>query len=278
MLGVALAATCVTGCEHRLLVTPSASPSPYSQLPAGSIASPPATSEPCDTGWQLAGHGGVEWRQLCVPIGEYVEYLTIVRLDPRAVLFRVRYDPSNPAKISIWAERLEEPLLVVNGAYFTPENRTVGLLVSDGERYGSPLGDFAGMFVVTSEGRAEVRWLGEHPFDANEPLLQGVQSFPVLVKPGGLLGFPADADDGRPARRTIVAQDREGHVLFIVAPNGYFSLHHLACFLISADLGVDIALNLDGGTSTGLWLRSGPVPLAIDSFVPVPSVIVADYP
>jgi hypothetical protein len=98
-----------------------------------------------------------------------------------------------------------------------------------------------------------------------------VQSFPVLVKPGGVMGFPADADDGRPARRTVVAQDRRGRLLFLVAPRGYFSLHHLAVWLVASDLDVDVALNLDGGPSSGLWLRDGP---QIDSLVPVPSVIV----
>jgi len=116
------------------------------------------------------------------------------------------------------------------------------------------------------------------------------------------MGFPADADDGRPARRTVVAQDLEGRILLIIAPRGYLSLHELAFFLSESDLDLDVALNLDGGFSTGLWLRAdaqsvGPIeadvdrasvdvdhasadnatPVAhrasADSLVPVPSVI-----
>ena len=98
-------------------------------------------------------------------------------------------------------------------------------------------------------------------------------SFPVLVKPGGVMGFPADADDGNSARRTIVAQDLTGRILFIAAPRGQLSLHEMASFLAASDLEIDVALNLDGGPSTGLWLQSDENPVGIDSRAAVPSVI-----
>ena len=205
--------------------------------------------------------------------------LTIVRLDPAVVHFRVHYDPVTPRPVSGWAERLQSPL-VINGGYFTPEDETVGLIVSDGQAWGTPYGDFAGMFAVTTDGSVSVRWLRDQPFDPNEPLREALQSFPVLVKPGGVMGFPADADDGRPARRTVVAQDRQGFILVIVATRGYLSLHKLATLLASSDLDVDVALNLDGGTSTGLWLEDRNAPatsVTLDSHIPVPSVISIDY-
>jgi len=246
--------------------TPTSSPTPW----------PTFTPEPPDTGWQLL-QPGVELRQVRVETGEVAERLIIVRLDPTAVRFRVHYDPIAPCLVSAWAERLQ-PLLVVNGGYFTPENETVGLLISDGQAWGTPYGNFAGLFAVNPfsarEGeRVSVRWLRDQPYDPSEPLKEALQSFPVLVKPGGVVGFPADADDGLPSRRTVVAQDRQGHILFVVAPRGYLSLHELACFLADSDLGVDVALNLDGGFSTGLWLKAGGASVEINSRVPVPSVI-----
>jgi len=99
----------------------------------------------------------------------------------------------------------------------------------------------------------------------------------VLIKPGGAMGFPAGADDGRLARRTVVAQDYQRHILIIVAPRGYLSLHELARFLAESDLDLDVALNLDGGFSTGMWLRADAKSIGVDSLVPVPSVISADY-
>jgi uncharacterized protein YigE (DUF2233 family) len=108
--------------------------------------------------------------------------------------------------------------------------------------------------------------------------VQAVMSFPVLVKPGGVMGFPADADEGTRARRTVVAQDFDGRILFIVAPRGFLSLHQMAVFLATSDLEIDVALNLDGGHSTGLWLHAGGKSLVMDSLVPVPSVIYVTLP
>ena len=212
-----------------------------------------------------------------VETGAVAERLTIVRLDPAIVYFRVHYDPTAPQPVSGWAERLHHPLLVINGGYFTPENKTTGLLISNGRVWGIPYGEFAGMFAVTSSGQVSVRWLHDRPYDPDEPLKEALQSFPVLVKPGGVMGFPADADDGHPARRTVVAQDRQGRILTIVAPRGYLSLHELARFLAESDLDLDVALNLDGGFSTGLWLNGDEVTPEVDSLTPVPSVISVEY-
>ena len=157
--------------------------------------------------------------------------------------------------------------------YFTPENVTTGLLISDGQTWGNLYGDFAGLFAVTAQEHVSVRWLKNRPYDAAEPLSQAVMSFPVLIKPGGVMGFPADADEGTPARRSAICQDLDGRILILVAPRGYLSLHELARSLAKSDLGLDVALNLDGGFSTGLWLTAGERSVEIDSRVPVPSVI-----
>lgn len=249
--------------------TPTSTPTPT--LPPSPTPWPTFTPEPPDTGWQLLQQGA-ELRQVRVETGEAAERLIIVRLDPAAVRFRVHYDPVAPGTVDAWARRLQ-PLLVVNGGYFTPENETVGLLISAGRAWGTSYGDFAGMFAVTASEHASVRWLRGQPYNPDETLTEALQSFPVLVKPGGVMGFPANADDGRPSRRTVVAQDRQGHILFIVAPRGYLSLHELARFLAGSDLDLDVALNLDGGFSTGLWLRAHEIPMEINSLVPVPSVI-----
>jgi uncharacterized protein YigE (DUF2233 family) len=101
-------------------------------------------------------------------------------------------------------------------------------------------------------GRAELRWLIEKPYDPDESLQSALQSFPILVRPGGRLGFGPEREDHISARRTVIAQDRQGRILFIVAPKGYFTLHQLSAYLTESDLDLDIALNLDGGGSTGL--------------------------
>jgi len=255
--------------------TPSPSPTPWPTPTPYPTPRPTITPMPLDSGWQWLA-SGVELRLVRVETGDVSEQLHILRLDPSVVRFRVHYNPAMPRPVNGWASLLQ-PLLVVNGGYFTPEDETIGLLISDGRSWGTSYGDFAGMFAVTTDGQVNVRWLERNPYDPNESLREAIQSFPVLIKPGGVMGFSADADDGRPARRTVVAQDHQGHILFIVAPYGYLSLHELARFLAESDLDLDVALNLDGGNSTGLWLKTDQKMVEVASLTSVPSVISVDY-
>lgn len=257
-----------------------ATPTPTPAPTATPTLPPTPTPEPPDTGWQAVADG-MEVRRMRVAVdGGMVERMTLVRLDPAQVRFRVLYTPGEGRRVSEWVSSLRaagrSPLLVVNGGYFTPEYHATGLLVSDGRVYGTSYSGFGGMLAVLPGRRVEVRWLVARPYDPAEVLVEAVQSFPVLVRPGGVLGFPPDADDGRTARRTVVAQDRGGRVLFIVAQDGFFSLHALARWLLESDLDLDVALNLDGGQSTGLYLWAGEATVQIDSGVPVPAVIVVE--
>lgn len=236
-----------------------------------------ALSSLSDTGWRIL-ENGAELREVEVPTGTDLgnERLRIVRLDPSYFDVRVHYDPVHPRMVSAWATE-SDALVVVNGSYFTEESdqgyETIGLLISDGHRWGTPLEDFAGMLAIGPDGDVSVRWLRHTRYDPAEPLDQALQSFPVLVRPGGIMGFPADADEGVPSRRTVVGQDSRGNLLLITGPRGTLSLHQLAVFLTEASLDIDVAVNLDGGRSTGMWLTGGSGLPNIDSVTPVPSVI-----
>ncbi len=265
MAAVMLVLLC--GLSALLLpATPTSTPAPTPTL----TPVPTPTSPPVDTGWRLMAEG-VAVRRVRVVLSAGTEVVTLVRVDPAYVAFDVRAMPGGGRPVSAWAGA-ENALLAVNAGYFTEERQITGLTIAAGERFGAPYGDFAGMFAVPPLGAPEVRWLRERPYDPTEPLRAAIQSFPVLVKPGGVPGFPADADAGQVARRTVVAQDREGRLLFLIAPHGYFSLHELATWLVASDLEIDVALNLDGGKSSGLWLR-GETEFQVDSFVEIPAVI-----
>jgi hypothetical protein len=60
-------------------------------------------------------------------------------------------------------------------------------------------------------------------------------------------------------------------VLFIVASSGSFTLHRLSAYLVASDLDLYIAVNLDGGPSSGVLLAS---PMEqVPALVPLPVVI-----
>jgi uncharacterized protein YigE (DUF2233 family) len=166
---------------------------------------------------------------------------------------------------------------VVNGGYYSINNERYsadGLTVIDGKNSGRSFAGFGGMLAIQND-RAELRWLVEEPYNASETLEAALQSFPMLVEPGGKLGFGPERESHVSARRTVIAQDKSGRILFIVTPQGYFTLHQLSLYLTGSDLNLDIAINLDGGGSTGI-LVADPREL-IAPTRPIPFVILV-YP
>jgi len=206
-----------------------------------------------DTGWSQV-QPGLERRVIQVYNNQKqpVESIHIWRLDQANFRLDVDFDET-PKSLESW-QRETGAALVVNGGYFSVTNERFspdGLAILNGRAYGHSFEGFGGMLAINGP-RAELRWLVQKPYDPDERLTAALQSFPILVKPGGKLGFGAEREDHAAARRTAIAQDRQGRILFIVTPQGYFTLHQLSAYLTESDLDLDIAINLDGGGSTGL--------------------------
>lgn len=206
---------------------------------------------------------------------QHAESLHIWRLDQDYFRLDVAYS-ATPKTLETW-QRETNALLVVNGGYYSVRNERYfpdGLTIVDGKASGRSFREFGGMLAILAD-RAELRWLVERPYNPYEWLQSALQSFPMLVKPGGELGFGAERENHVSARRTVIGQDKVGCILFIVAPQGYFTLHQLSVYLTESDLNLDIAINLDGGGSTGI-LVANPREL-IPPTRPLPFVILV-YP
>jgi exopolysaccharide biosynthesis protein len=187
---------------------------------------------------------------------QHIESLYIWRLDQNYFRLDVAYHET-PLSLESWQQETDA-LLIVNGGYFRVENERYipnGLTIYNGEAVGNTYESFAGMLAIRDSG-AELRWLAQQPYNPSEPLRAALQSFPLLVKPGGELGFSEQFEDNVKARRTVIGQDRDGNLLFIVAPRGHFTLHQLSVYLTESDLNLNIALNLDGGPSTGILVAN----------------------
>jgi exopolysaccharide biosynthesis protein len=173
--------------------------------------------------------------------------------------------------ISEWMKQ-EHAIAVMNGGYFDQENQTKGLVISDGQTSGTSYDGFGGMLSVDSQGNVSLRSLRDQPYDPNnEQIQQATQSSPMLIVNGKRTQFSANAAS---SRRSVVALDKQGHLLLIASAGQAFSLDELADLLASSDLSINTALNLDGGASTGLYVNAGSQHVAIDSFVGLPIVIV----
>ena len=268
---VAIVALLLTSCDSSAIVpladylTQSAATVVPTLTPA-----PTATPVPHDTGWRTLAPG-IEYREWRVTINDRSDRLRLARVDPTQVRVRVLYQPDSPRRVSEWLASTQAQL-VINGNYFDPQNQALGLIVADGVRAGVNYEGFGGMLAI-GENTVKVRWNVSAPYRSDEALVYGLQNFPMLVLPGGQANTQID-DNQRLAPRSVVAQDRSGRLIFLVSPSLMFTLTGLGQWLAASDLDIDTALNLDGGTSSGLLLREGTQIIGVDSWVNVPSVIV----
>jgi hypothetical protein len=145
----------------------------------------------------------------------------------------------------------------VNGGYFHKDYRPVGLVVSDGKTlHGFETAKLlSGLIAVMPDGRVAILRSGEYE-PSKSPLLQALQCGPMLVEGGCII---TGLNDLRIARRTILAKGVRGETALI-----YMSSVTLAdaARILALPSVLDTwkprtAINLDGGSSSGLWTSKG---------------------
>lgn len=139
-------------------------------------------------------------------------------------------------------------LAAINGGFFDPSGRSLGLRVARGRRLSRLHPADWGVFAVRHE---RARIVHTRDFTSRRGVSEAIQCGPRLVV------------DGRPlrlkpqwARRSGIGVRRDGQVVVAVA-DGAMSFRAWAALWAARDgLGCRDALNLDGGGSTQMSLRS----------------------
>lgn len=201
--------------------------------------------------------------------GDTSDTVIITRFDLAHVRLSVGYQPNQPQHLSDWMKQTQA-LALINGGYFDEHDNATALVVSNGQPSGTSYQGFGGMLAVDPQGNVSLRSLHLQPYKG-EQLQEATQSSPMLMAGGQRTQIQANAAQ---QRRSVVAMDKQGRMLFIVSPNQSFSLDELADLLAASDLSIDTALNLDGGASTGLYVNSASQQITLDSFVQLPIVII----
>lgn len=195
---------------------------------------------------------GVEHRQIVLTESGTDERATLdlALLSTRSITLRVIDNPTGHDNLATVMRR-ENCLAGVNGGYFDPEDKPVGLLISDG-RVVAPLRKarlLSGVMVV-SNGRIQLLRVAE--YSAKRNATAALQCGPFLVDRGRPV---PGLNDIRPARRTfavIGGSDRAA-----IGLSSDVTLAQLGKILATPtaapDLKVERALNLDGGSSSAFW-------------------------
>jgi hypothetical protein len=176
-----------------------------------------------------------------------------ISYDSRSHLIAVADQEGGPG--SKWADASEAAkayrgIAAINGGFFTPEGKPLGLVVSSGKKTGSinrasSLG--AGMF----SGENTPALIRRDGARASSEILQ---TGPFLVESGQATGGLSAKSS---TARSFIAWD--GASGWILARTGPCSLAELATSLAGAEIGgvkIKSALNLDGGRSSDLWISS----------------------
>ncbi len=270
-VGILIIVLSILACNIPLIQTPTPTPSPVPTQPPTAVGPPATPTFPVT--WEVI-QPGIELRAAYIELPDSAPAeIVLLRIDLTQYAFRIHYNPDDPALVSEWAGQFGAPV-VINGGFFSPEYESVGLLSVDGELHGYSFEDKGGMLSIRG-GETAIRSLIDFPYQTGETFDQAVQGLPMLINPGG---SPADFDlPDRPSRRTAVGLDWQGRLIIVTSYTFNVSLYQLRDWLVASDLGLDTALNLDGGKSTGLYLSTDRRDLLINSIEPVPSVV-AFYP
>ena len=193
----------------------------------------------------------------------------LVRFDRHRATLRV-LDLAPGATVAT-AVRASGGLAGVNGGYFTPDRAPRGLVVSKGVKL-HPWENtkiLTGVLAVTSRGATLLR---NAEFKPSPALREALQAGPFLVDHGKLV---TGLNPTHLAERTVLLADTQGVVALL--STGPASLAELGQLLATSGLlpglKIDRALNLDGGSSTALWVVSDPTNFSRPEWKPVRNAV-----
>jgi uncharacterized protein YigE (DUF2233 family) len=190
--------------------------------------------------------------------------LTAIVFSAKSYSLRV-VDSTSPGSTKA-ASALQEAGCVagVNGSYFQADYRPVGLMVADGREI-HPLEKAKLLAGVLLARGAKLEIVRSSKFTKSPDIRQAVQCGPMLVEEE----HPTTGlNSERSARRTIVATDGHGRWALIYLTS--VTLADAARILTTpgalGDWVPSTALNLDGGSSSGLWAATSPAAVTLSEF------------
>ncbi len=185
------------------------------------------------------------------------EVVTVLKFSEQSYALHLSSDTKNPKKISEWQSGLGA-FATLNAAYFDERFVPTGYFRDAAEEYGTwyEKGENGYTALLASNGKnIRLHYLPEEHYEfATDD--HRMQTYPMLILPGGRAGMSEDS--GMISRRSAIGRDREGNILFMVAPRNYFTLYQFMEFLLRSDLKLERAANLDGGPSAGIAISGHP--------------------
>ncbi len=225
----------------------------------------------CSADWQVTGREemgalprGATVRQFELDHSGVTARLTAILFSSKSYALRI-VDSTSPGRTKLASSLAESGCVAgVNGGYFQEDFRPVGLVIVDGKEI-HPMENAKLLAGVVSWNGSRVEIVRSSKFTRSADIRQAIQCGPMLVEGGHPT---AGLNSERTARRTIVATD--GHSQWALIYLTSVTLADAARILTTpgalGDWTPSTALNLDGGSSSGLWAATSPEPVSLAEF------------
>lgn len=196
--------------------------------------------------------------------------LELYGFPQQSYAFRLAAD-ADGNMMSAWRQGAPQDVVAgINAMYFLEDLSPAGFFVADGveQRSRSFDWDLSALLEINEDGEAGIRATTEEPEDV-DAITHAAQSYPLLVLNGSPL---LTSDSGKVSRRSLVGVDTEGYAWIGVVTDGEVSLYELGQRLAEVEIPWEHVLNLDGGASSGMFVR-GVGEANYPNFTNVPSVL-----
>ena len=191
---------------------------------------------------------------------------TMYAFDP--TIFRFAIEVASTSKsVAEWMNTSSSLIAVMNGAYFREDGSPAGLLIHEGLPQNARRFDADKSAVIRLDPEPAI--IDTNTEYSIEGTLEAAQSYPPLIYDGH---FVITEDTGKMARRSFVGIRDDGFLVLGVIAKQELSLYELSQLLNREEYRLNSALNMDGGSSTGLFTRDQNLPL-FNSVLPIPNVI-----
>lgn len=156
-------------------------------------------------------------------------------------------------------------LLAINGGFFTPTLKSIGLRIHDG-KIKSPLKKFSwsGIFYITKSRQPKI--VSVRNFSLDSDIDFAIQTGPLLIIDDKIPRLKPDL-----AERTAIGITRDNQIIVAITQNAPMTTKHLAEIL--QEFNCNNALNLDGGWSTQLYAQIKKVVIAVEGYSRVVDVV-----
>lgn len=228
------------------------------------------TVERSTSNWKAIAPG-LEMRRWSVRASNYEIPIVAVRGD----ISRFGVSAGRVSDAETWRGRLRVPV-VINGGFFDEENRSLGLRVAKGKTLTDVRNADWGVFYVrTSKKKSgleahilHTRDFKKLPGSLRSRVREAVQCGPRLVVEGKVLTFKEQW-----GRRTGIGITRDGRVVLAIS-EGEMTLRDWAILWNSrSGMNCADALNLDGGGSTQIAIKTSRENYEVGGAWPVPDVV-----